>query len=202
MNLQNNSTKINLGLERITQLLEILGNPQEKLKIIHVAGTNGKGSVCAFISTILQYAGYKIGRFTSPFLREPRDSILVQNEMMNDSVWKNYYDQLEERIAQKKSWDFGIPSSFEILTSIAFLYFAEQTVDFAIIEVGMGGRLDATNAFSKALISIITSIRFVFFLFFLLFSYLKVRITKNIWEIQLPKYQVKRLEFSKEILHL
>lgn len=160
MDSMHNSARINLGLERIHQLLELLGNPQEKLKILHVAGTNGKGSVCALLSSILMQSGLKVGRFTSPFLREPRDSILLQNKMMETSLWELYHSRIEEVIA-RTTWNFGRPSSFEILTAISFLYFAEEKVDFAVIEVGMGGRLDATNAFSEPVLSLITSIRFI-----------------------------------------
>ncbi|MDD5687184.1 MAG: bifunctional folylpolyglutamate synthase/dihydrofolate synthase [Elusimicrobia bacterium] len=140
------------GLQRIKGFLDFIGNPQDKIKIIHVAGTNGKGSVCAYISTILQKAGYKVGLYTSPHLLDIRERIQVnRNKIIEDDFAKftSEYSIIDNRYSL---------TYFEFLTAMAFWYFVKMKVDFAVVEVGLGGRLDATNVLKTPLISIITNI--------------------------------------------
>lgn len=142
--------RIDLGLDRISLALEKLGNPQDDLKCIHVAGTNGKGSVCAILAAILKEAGYKVGLYTSPHIYEYTERIKV-NEV---EISKEGFARLFEKVISTE-----VPlTEFEILTIIMFLYFKEQNVDYVVLETGMGGRFDATNVIKKNLCSIITHI--------------------------------------------
>lgn len=141
---------IDLGLDRIKAALEKLGNPQDDLKFIHVAGTNGKGSVCAMLDLILREAGYKTGLYTSPHIYEYTERIKVNGQ----EISKEDFTRLYEKI---KTTEIHL-TEFEILTVIAFLYFKEQNVEIVILETGMGGRLDATNVIKENLCSIITQI--------------------------------------------
>ncbi len=147
-----------LGLGRIEMLLSELGNPEQTLKAIHVAGTNGKGSVCAMINTILQNAGYRVGMYTSPHLVDFKERFLINNKKISE---KDVVKQVEtlKPIAEKVKEKLSQPTYFEVTTAVAFNYFAEQEVDYAVIETGLGGRLDATNVISP-LASIITNIDF------------------------------------------
>lgn len=145
---------VNLGLERIEKLLANLGNPHRQVPIVHVAGTNGKGSVCAYLSSVLTAAGYRIGRYISPHLVSWNERICINNEPIA-------LEELESVILQVKSaidLDSESPTQFEVITAAAWLYFAQQKVDIAVIEVGLGGRLDATNVCDRPLVTIITSI--------------------------------------------
>jgi folylpolyglutamate synthase/dihydrofolate synthase len=143
-----------LGLERIHNLLKALGNPEKQLKAIHVAGTNGKGSVCAYIASILSLAGFKVGRYNSPHFLEPTDAIKICGE----NISKSEYEKLCDRVATvDKENRFGA-STFELSTAAALLWFYESCVDFAVIEVGLGGALDATNVFNSPAVSVITPI--------------------------------------------
>ena len=145
-----------LGLERITSLVEQLGNPQNNLKIIHVAGTNGKGSVCKFIGSILQKAGYRIGIYISPHLQRFSERIVVNNKEISEKDISLLIEKIkpfvDDMIQQDKT-----PTFFEIVTAMAFQFFYDCHVDFAVIEVGLGGRFDATNVVNP-LISVITNI--------------------------------------------
>ena len=134
-----------LGLERITELLERLGRPQDKLKFVHVAGTNGKGSTCAFISSILKEAGYKVGLFTSPYILQFEERIRVNGE--NISAEDLYDVTLAVRdCAEAMAEVTGEhPTEFELMTAVAFEHFARSSCDIVVAEVGMGGRLDSTN---------------------------------------------------------
>ena len=144
---------IKLGLERIRKLLDKLGNPQSSYKIIHVGGTNGKGSVCRIISSILQEGGYTVGLFTSPHLIHLRERFVVNGEEIKDD---ELLDVLKVVLNAAKKMDEK-PTFFEISTAIAFEFFRRKEVDFAVVEVGMGGRYDATNVVSP-IISIITNV--------------------------------------------
>ena len=145
---------VNLGLARIKKLLVDLDNPQDKVPIIHVAGTNGKGSVCAYLSAILTEAGYRVGRYTSPHLVDWTERIYLNEQPIEKSV---LFDILQQVIA-KASIAEETPTQFEVITAAAWLYFAQSRVDLAVMEVGLGGRLDATNVCDRSLISVITSI--------------------------------------------
>lgn len=145
---------INLGLERITVILNLLGNPQDKLKCIHVAGTNGKGSVCAIVSTILKEAGYKTGLFISPHLLRYTERIQIDGNEIDEEVFAEKIFKIQE-ISEKNGIHL---TEFEILTAVMFEYFAENNVDFAVIEVGLGGKYDSTNVIKSPICSIITTI--------------------------------------------
>ena len=145
---------IKLGLERIYAVLDLMGNPQNNLKCIHIAGTNGKGSVCAIISTILTQAGYKTGLFTSPHIFRYTERIKIDNNEINEDIFADKIFKINE-LAQKNNIHL---TEFEILTAVMFEYFAENNVDYAVIEVGLGGRYDSTNVISNPLCSIITTI--------------------------------------------
>ena len=144
---------IKLGLKRIRFLLKKLGSPEKKMKIIHVAGTNGKGSVCAMLSSILGEK-YRVGRYTSPNLVDVRERITINGRMIS----KNDFSRIMTRIKKINVPScFGHPTFFETLTALALKYFYEKKVDFAVVEVGLGGRLDATNIV-KPLFSVITNV--------------------------------------------
>lgn len=147
---------INLGLERIKAVLKILGNPQKKLKFIHVAGTNGKGSVCAMLSSILTQNGYKTGLFTSPHVFEYTERIKINGVEIEKEIFaKKIIDIV--KIADENNIHL---TEFEILTAVAFEYFAQNKVDVVVLETGLGGRLDATNVIEENLCSIITHVDF------------------------------------------
>ena len=145
---------IHLGLERIKQLLKKLDNPQQKVPVIHIAGTNGKGSVCAYLSSILTEAGYRVGRYTSPHLIDWTERICINQKPISPTELQQYL----ERVIAATQNDTETPTQFEIITAVAWLYFAEQKADIAVIETGLGGRLDATNVCENPLVSVITSI--------------------------------------------
>lgn len=145
---------INLGLERISAVLKLLGNPQDKLKCIHVAGTNGKGSVCAIIASILQKAGMKTGLYTSPHIFEYTERIKINDVDIDKDDFAKYVFEICE-IADKNNIHL---TEFEILTAIMFKYFADNNVDVVVLETGLGGRFDATNVIKSNLCSIITHI--------------------------------------------
>jgi dihydrofolate synthase / folylpolyglutamate synthase len=142
---------VNLGLERITSLLAALGSPHKMVPTIHVAGSNGKGSVCAYLSAILQAAGYRVGRYNSPHLVSWNERLCIDGR----PIETDRFIELLHRVQQAAS---DPPTKFELLTATAWLYFAEEAVDVAVIEVGLGGRLDATNVIEQPLVSVITSI--------------------------------------------
>jgi dihydrofolate synthase/folylpolyglutamate synthase len=144
---------IHLGLERILNLLDHLGNPHLRVPTIHVAGTNGKGSVCAFVSTILTRAGYKVGRYISPHLLDWRERITINQEWIPANELDSLLSEVESAIDPQY-----YPTQFEVITAVAWLYFAKQKVNIAVMETGLGGRLDATNVQSEPLVTAITSI--------------------------------------------
>lgn len=149
---------IRLGLDNIKKLLELLDNPQDKLKIIHIAGTNGKGSTCSFISTILKEGGYKVGLYTSPFLETFTERIRVNGENIPEDEVGNIVSLIKEKIEVMVNEGYSYPTEFEIVTAMAFYYFYKENVDFVALEVGLGGRYDATNVIEKPIVSVITSI--------------------------------------------
>lgn len=145
---------VNLGLERIKRLLADLGNPQEQVPIVHVAGTNGKGSVCAYLASILMEAGYRVGRYTSPHLVDWTERINLNGQPITSSDLYQILQEIQQSIAPEEE----SPTQFEVITAAAWLYFARSQVDIAVIEVGLGGRLDATNVKDRSLVSVITSL--------------------------------------------
>ncbi|MGB3202751.1 MAG: folylpolyglutamate synthase/dihydrofolate synthase family protein [Nodosilinea sp.] len=145
---------VELGLERIQRLLGALGNPQARVPIVHVAGTNGKGSVCAYLAAVLQAAGYRVGRYTSPHLVSWRERITINNAPIQTQDLINRLHQVVAAIDP----DQPSPTQFEVFTAAAWLHFAASEVDLAVMEVGLGGRLDATNVVDAPLVSVITSL--------------------------------------------
>ncbi len=142
---------IKLGLDNINKLLAHIGNPEKNLKAIHVAGSNGKGSTASFIASILVEANYKVALYTSPHYVRFNERIKINGEEISDEYIAGFVESL---------WDFieeNEPTFFEVTTALAFKYFAEQNIDYAVIETGLGGRLDATNVLNP-LISVITTI--------------------------------------------
>jgi dihydrofolate synthase / folylpolyglutamate synthase len=149
-----------LGLENIKMLLNYLGNPHEQLKVIHVAGTNGKGSVCSFIHSILVSAGYKTGLYTSPFLEEFTERIKINGENISKKQLAEITKIIKEKVEEMVSKGYNHPTEFEIVTAIAFYHYAEEKIDFLVLEVGLGGRLDATNVIDHPMVSVITPINY------------------------------------------
>jgi dihydrofolate synthase / folylpolyglutamate synthase len=147
---------VNLGLERIQTLLCALGSPHLSVPIVHVAGTNGKGSVCAYLASILRDAGYKVGRYTSPHLIDWNERIWIDNAPISNENALGVIDRVIAAIDPTTP----TPTQFEIVTAAMWLYFAESQVDIAVIEVGLGGRLDATNVCDRPLATVITSIAY------------------------------------------
>ena len=141
-------------LERMQELVALMGNPQQEYPSIHVAGTKGKGSVCVLCSSALHEAGYKVGLYTSPHLDDYAERIQINGEFIPHADLVGMVETLKPYVA-------AIPelTTFEITTALAFLYFAQQKVDVAVIEVGLGGRLDATNVVIPV-VSVITSISY------------------------------------------
>lgn len=142
------------GLERITTLMEALGNPQDTLKFVHVAGTNGKGSTCAFISAITRAAGYKTGLFTSPYIVKFEERIQVDGNLIS-------HDELVQITLRVKAAADAMPehpTEFELMTAVALCYFAQVQCDLVVLEVGLGGRLDSTNVIAAPEVCVITPI--------------------------------------------
>lgn len=145
------------GLECIIELLRLLGNPQDKLRCVHVAGTNGKGSTCAYIESIMRVAGYRTGLFTSPHINGLNDYIKIDNELISDEDLDKYAGSIFDVCNKMVERGYKHPTFFEIIVAIIFKYFYDKKVDIAIIEVGMGGLKDATNVMIPVL-SVITTI--------------------------------------------
>lgn len=149
-----------LGLERMSRLMEYLGNPQETMKVIHVGGTNGKGSVCRFLYSVLQENGYKIGLYTSPYLERFTERMECNGSEISEEDLIRYTKRVLEKVDVMLEEGMESPTEFELITAIAFLYFSEQNIDFLILEVGLGGSGDSTNVVSSPVASVITSISY------------------------------------------
>jgi dihydrofolate synthase/folylpolyglutamate synthase len=149
-----------LGLERIKRLMYLLGNPQNTYKIIHVAGTNGKGSTCSLIHDVLMEAGYKTGLFISPYLEEFTERIQINKHHINKDSLARITALVNDKVSLMLSEGYDHPTEFEIVTAIGFKYFQEENIDFLVLEVGLGGRFDATNVVEEPLVSVITSISY------------------------------------------
>lgn len=137
-------------LDNIKELLNIFHKPQDKLKIIHITGTNGKGSVASFIAGALRENAYKVGKFTSPYITNIREEIEINNEEISEEDFAKLATEVREKVEELDEKKIFV-SGFEILTSIAYIYFARNNLDFAVMEVGMGGRVDATNVMEKSI---------------------------------------------------
>lgn len=147
-----------LGLDRMNALLEKLGNPQDTIKVIHVAGTNGKGSICRYVYEVLQAGGYKTGLYTSPFLEVFNERIEFNGAYISDEDLEIYTEKVLAKAKEMVAEGLESPTEFEIVTAIAFLYFAEKQADYVVLEVGLGGTGDSTNVVKKPLACIIASI--------------------------------------------
>nr|WP_207711438.1 folylpolyglutamate synthase/dihydrofolate synthase family protein [Sulfobacillus harzensis] len=143
-----------LGLERIQALMERLGHPERAYPVIHVAGTNGKGSVAAMVTEALMASGLRVGLNISPDLGKINERVMINREPLSEDLWDAYGEEVEE--AGRDMSD--VPTFFEAVTALAFLAFQRQAVDVAVIEVGLGGRLDATNVVPSPLLAIITPV--------------------------------------------
>ena len=145
------------GLERIKILLERLGSPEKDLRCIHVAGTNGKGTVCSFLASVLKEAGYKTGLYTSPYIVDFRERIRVDGEMISEKDLEEVTETVKAEIEKLRSEDIII-TEFEAVTAAAFLHYKNAGCDFVVLETGLGGRFDATNVIESPLASVIVSI--------------------------------------------
>ena len=149
-----------LGLSNITRLTELLGRPQDSYKIIHIAGTNGKGSTSNMIHDVLMAAGYRTGLFISPYLEEFTERIQINKVHIDKESLARITSLIKEKIEIMLEEGYNHPTEFEVVTAIGFKYFQEQNIDFLVLEVGLGGRFDATNVVSNTLVSVITSISY------------------------------------------
>ncbi len=142
------------GLRRMEALMAALGDPQKSLRYVHVAGTNGKGSCCAMLDSVLRAAGYKVGLFTSPFIHRFNERMRFGGEQIDDTLLA----QLTEKVKAAAESTGEDPSEFEVVTAIGFLFFAKKKCDIVVLEVGLGGRFDATNIIDCPDCALITSI--------------------------------------------
>ena len=150
--------EIRLGLERIKELLELLGNPQDNLKFVHVAGTNGKGSTSTALSNILKESGKKTGLFISPFVVDFRERVQINGEYISESDLARLTEKISLIVPKvEKDVEDNI-TEFEFITALMFVYFKEQNCDVVVLEVGLGGRLDSTNVIKNPLATVITKI--------------------------------------------
>ncbi|MGN0242557.1 MAG: bifunctional folylpolyglutamate synthase/dihydrofolate synthase [Lachnospiraceae bacterium] len=147
-----------LGLDSIKRLLDELGNPQEHLQVIHIAGTNGKGSILAYLDSIYREAGYHVGRYISPSIFEYRERFQIDGEYISEEKFTDCMETVWEAVKRMQKQGFESPTVYEMETAISFLYFLKEKVDVVLLETGLGGRLDATNVVSKPLCEIIASI--------------------------------------------
>ncbi|MCL1830702.1 MAG: Mur ligase family protein, partial [Oscillospiraceae bacterium] len=145
-----------LGLDRIAKLLEVMGNPQKTLKFIHVAGTNGKGSICEMTTSILESAGYKVGVFVSPFIHRFNERMQINHQPISDTELAEIVTEVKQIAEQLED----IPSVFEMITATAFQYYYNNKCDYVVLEVGMGGLYDATNVIDTPLVAVIATIGF------------------------------------------
>lgn len=148
------------GLDAIEGLLEELGHPEDNLKIVHIAGTNGKGSIFAYLSSILIAAGFKVGRYISPTISCYEERFQINGKYITKDKLARLYNIVEEAMKGEEEKTGLKPTLFEVETAISFLYFKEEKVDYALIEVGMGGRMDATNVIRHPELTVISSISY------------------------------------------
>ncbi|WP_027399269.1 bifunctional folylpolyglutamate synthase/dihydrofolate synthase [Anaerovorax odorimutans] len=149
-----------LGLERMSKLMELLSNPQNEMKVIHIAGTNGKGSVSRFLYTVLCENGYNVGLYTSPFLEKFTERIEFNGKEISQEDLVSAGEEVFSKVEEMLFMGYESPTEFEIVTAIAFCYFYKKKVDFLVLEVGLGGRGDSTNIIENPVATAITSISF------------------------------------------
>lgn len=151
------------GLEPVRAFLAALKHPEEKIAVVHIAGTNGKGSVFAFLSAILQEGGYRVGRYISPTIHSYEERFQINGQEISPEKLEKYYVRMERAMEQMERTQLPSlrqPTLFEVETALAFLYFAEEQVDVALIETGMGGTYDATNVIEHPLLTVISSVSY------------------------------------------
>jgi len=151
---------VKLGLKNMGRLLDLMGNPHKKLKYVHVAGTNGKGSTVAFISSILIEAGYKVGIYTSPYIERFTERIKINHTEISEEDLARITGFVKGKVDLMVKNGENHPTEFEIVTAIAFQYFYENGCDVVVLEVGLGGRFDSTNIIESSLVSVITTISY------------------------------------------
>lgn len=149
---------ISLGLTRIRRLMHLLGNPQQQLRFVHIAGTNGKGSTAAYIHSILCSAGYKTGLFTSPYIINFEERIRINDALIPLNVLHDIGLRVRDAALRVQQECNEHPTEFELITAAALLYFAQERCDIVVLEVGLGGRLDSTNVISTPDVAVITRI--------------------------------------------
>ena len=147
-----------MGLDTMRELCTRLGNPQDELKFVHIAGTNGKGSVLAYISTVLCTAGYSVGKYLSPTVKDYRERFQIDGRMITQSSLCNHLEQVRTAAEAMAAEGLPHPTSFEVETAVAFLYFLDKKCDIVVIETGLGGALDATNVINTTLAAVFSSI--------------------------------------------
>ena len=147
-----------MGLDTMRRLCAALGDPQNQLKFVHIAGTNGKGSTLAYISTIMQAAGYRVGRYISPAVRDYRERFQVNGREITQSGLCKYLEPVKAAAEQMAAEGSAHPTLFEVETAVAFLYFLDRECDLVVLETGLGGALDATNVADKTLAAVFASI--------------------------------------------
>lgn len=147
-----------LGLERVRELLRRLGDPQKQTRFVHVAGTNGKGSTVTMLAEILSRAGYRTGKYTSPYVFEFRERIAIDGNMIDENALCDLTERISFVCESMKQDGYDDVTEFEFITALAFCYFAEQKCDIVVLEVGLGGRFDATNVIDAPLLSVITTL--------------------------------------------
>lgn len=149
---------IKTGLSNINNLLSMINHPEKQIKIIHVAGTNGKGSTCIMLNSILKASNYKVGLYLSPYIVSYSETIYINNLSIPKNIFCTYVQIIKDKCNELVKKGFEHPTIFEFLTALSFLYFYNNNVDVAIIEVGLGGLYDATNIIEQPIVSVITSI--------------------------------------------
>ncbi len=147
-----------MGLETMRELCARLGNPQDHLKYVHIAGTNGKGSVLAYVSTILHTAGYRVGRYISPAVTDYRERFQVDGRMITQSALCSHLERVKNAAEAMAAEGLAHPTAFEVETAVAFLWFLDRQCDIVVLETGMGGALDATNVIADTLVAVFASI--------------------------------------------
>ncbi len=147
-----------MGLETMRELCARLENPQDQLKFVHIAGTNGKGSVLAYVSTVLSAAGYRTGRYISPTVQEYRERFQIDGRVITQSGLCKYLEQVKEAAEAMAAEELPHPTAFEVETAVAFLYFLDKQCDIVVLETGLGGALDATNVITTTLAAVFTSV--------------------------------------------
>ena len=149
---------VKLGNERFLALLHRLGDPQERLRVVHIAGTKGKGSTAAMAASVLRAAGHTVGMYLSPYVYDVRERIQINDEMISRADFARWVSVIRPHVEALEATEHGPTTEFELKTAVGLCFFAERAVDYAVLEVGLGGRLDATNVVAGPLVTVITNI--------------------------------------------